>query len=49
MYNKTLNRGCGCFGSSRAIVINKYEIGKIVALTLSSAAVFAFHLIHCLL
>jgi len=48
MYNKTLNSGCGCFGSCKATVIDKYEIGKIIALILLSAAVFAFYLIHCL-
>lgn len=40
MYNKTLNRGCGCFGSNKAVVINRYEIGKIISLILLSAAVF---------
>ncbi len=40
MYNKTLNRGCGCFGCNKAVVINRYETGKIIALILISAAVF---------
>jgi uncharacterized membrane protein YphA (DoxX/SURF4 family) len=47
-YNKTLDCGCGCFGSDKAVTINKYEIGKIVLLMILSAAVFAFSLIHCL-
>jgi uncharacterized membrane protein YphA (DoxX/SURF4 family) len=46
-YNQTLSCGCGCFGSSRSVTINKYEIGKIILLTLLSTAVFAFSLIHC--
>jgi uncharacterized membrane protein YphA (DoxX/SURF4 family) len=48
VYNKTLTCGCGCFGSAKAVIINKYEIGKIVSLMLLSAAVFIFALIHCL-
>jgi len=45
-YNQTLSCGCGCFGSSKSVTINKYEIGKIILLMLLSAAVSAFSLIH---
>lgn len=48
IYGRKLNHGCGCFGSKKAVAINKFEIGKIVSLILLSAAVFAIHLIHCL-
>lgn len=27
MYGRKLNHGCGCFGSAKAVVINKFEIG----------------------
>jgi uncharacterized membrane protein YphA (DoxX/SURF4 family) len=47
VYNKTLNCGCGCFGSDKSVTINKYEIGKIILLMLLSATVLAFSLIHC--
>jgi uncharacterized membrane protein YphA (DoxX/SURF4 family) len=46
VYQKTLSHGCGCFGCDKAVIINKYEIGKIVLLMVLSAAVFAFSLIH---
>ncbi len=46
MYSKKLNHGCGCFGSTKSMVINKFEIGKTVLLILLSAALFSFYLIH---
>ena len=46
MYGRKLNHGCGCFGSKKAVAINKFEIGKIVLLILLIAAVFAIHLIN---
>ena len=46
MYGRKLNHGCGCFGSKKAVAINKFEIGKIVSLILLIAAVFAIHLIN---
>jgi hypothetical protein len=48
MYGKKLKHGCGCFGNAKAMVINKFEIGKIVLLILLSGAVFAIHVIRCL-
>jgi uncharacterized membrane protein YphA (DoxX/SURF4 family) len=48
MYGRRLNHGYGCFGSKKAVAINKFEIGKIVSLILLSAAVLGIHLIRCL-
>jgi uncharacterized membrane protein YphA (DoxX/SURF4 family) len=48
MYGRKLRHGCGCFGSQKAVTINKFEIGKIFLLILLSAAVFAFSIISYL-